>query len=267
MNSVTSASPAMRFGCCASPGQAEAVAQAGFDFIELPAASTLQADSDGDAFATTLAELERLPLPVEAFNIFLPGDMKIVGSEVDRERIRRYLHHAMDRASAVGGKVVVFGSGRSRNIPDGYDYLDAWGQIEQFLAEASPEAERFGVTIAIEPLNRGETNIIQSVTEGLELARAVNQPGIRVLADIYHMVLENEPFDHILDAEGWLAHVHVSDTDRYAPGTGQYDTLGLFRRLKQIGYTGRISVECTWRDFPTEAPAAVAFLRETWEKA
>ena len=128
-------------------------------------------------------------------------------------------------------------------------------------------AGRYGVTLVIEPLNRGETNIINSVPDAVALARSVDHPNILALADIYHMEEESEPFDHVLDAKGFLAHVHVADTGRFAPGTGSYDTIGLFRRLKTIGYEGRISVECSWRDFATEAPAACRFLRETWEKA
>jgi sugar phosphate isomerase/epimerase len=267
MSDSSNSTPSIRFGCCASPDRAEAVARAGFDFIELPAAATLLADQDGSEFAPVLAQLEHLPLPAEAFNVFLPGDLKIVGPEVDRERIHRYVHHAMDRASAVGAKVMVFGSGRSRGIPEGFDPDDAWAQIGQFLEEAGPEAERFGVTIAIEPLNRGEANIINSVPDALSLTRSVAHPNVQVLADLYHMDEEQEPLDNVLDAKGRLAHVHVADTGRFAPGTGQYDTAGLFRRLKEIGYTGRISVECTWKDFEAEAPAACAFLRETWAKA
>ncbi len=251
-------------GCCANLHQVATVARAGFDFIELPVVHTLMPDADGDAFAPTLAELEASPLPVESFNLFLPGDLRLVGPDVDHERIHRYVHHAMDRAAAVGGKVIVFGSAGARRVPDGYDPDDAFGQVEQFLAEAAPVAERFGVTLAIEPLNRGESNLLNSVPEAADLAQAVHHPHVRVLADLYHMAVEHEPLDHVVAAGNLIAHVHVADTGRFAPGTGDYDTLGLFRRLKARGYAGRVAIECTWRDFDAEAPTAVAFLRETW---
>lgn len=262
-----SPNPLPKIGCCASADRAEAVQKAGFDFIELPAAGTLQPDQDGDDFAAALPALEHLPLPVEAFNVFLPGDLKLVGPEVDTERRRRYVRHAMDRASALGGKVVVFGSAGSRRVPEGYDPLEALAQISEFLGEAGPVAERYGVTIAIEPLNRGESNILNSVPEAQELAAMVDHPSVQVLADLYHMEVESESLDHVLNTPGRLAHVHVADTGRFSPGTGQYDTPGLFRRLKQIGYNGRISIECTWRDFEAEAPASVAFLKRTWAEA
>ena len=256
-----------RFGCCAPADRADLVAKAGYDFIELPAASTLQGDLDGDEFAPMLSRLDHFPLPIEAFNIFLPGGAKIVGEELDHERIHRYLKHTMDRASAVGGKLIVFGSGGARRVPDGFDPLAARAQIAEFLQEAGEIAERYGITIVIEPLNRGESNILNSVPEAVEMAETVDLPSVKALADLYHMVKEDEPLDHISEARDMLAHVHVADTGRFAPGTGDYDTTGLFRRMKEIGYTGRVSVECTWRDFETEARAALEFLRATWHAA
>jgi sugar phosphate isomerase/epimerase len=257
----------MRFGCCAGPDNAEAAARAGFDFIELPAASVLQGDADGAEFAPMLAKLENLPLPVEAFNIFLPGDLKVVGPDRDAERTRRYLRHVMDRASAAGGKVVVFGSARSRNVPEGFDRDEAENQIAEFLLAAAPIAERYDVTIAIEPLNRGESNILNSVPEAIDLANRVSHPNVRALADLYHIAVENESLDHLLNAKGKLAHVHVADPDRRPPGSGPNAAREMFRHLKEIGYGGRISVECSWKDFPAEAPAAVEFLRRTWDSA
>jgi sugar phosphate isomerase/epimerase len=264
---MPSPSPAPRFGCCAPADRAEAVARAGLDFIELPAVSTLRPDADGSEFAADLSRLEHLPLPAEAFNLFLPGDMKIVGTEIDHERISRYLRHVFDRAAAVGGKVIVFGSGGARRVPDGFDPEEAFAQIAAFLSEAGPIAERYGVTLAIEPLNTGESNILNSVPEALDLAATVGHPNVRALADLYHMELESEPLDHVTQAGDRLAHVHVADTGRFAPGTGEYPTLELFRRLKEMGYAGRVSVECTWRDFEAEATGAVVFLRETWDRA
>lgn len=256
-----------RFGCCAGIDRADAVAQSGYDFIELPAATVLQGEADGSEFAPMLDRLEHLPLPAEAFNIFLPGGMKIVGEEVDRERIHRYLKHVMDRASAVGGKLIVFGSGGARRVPDGFDPLEAQAQIAEFLHEAGAEAERYGITLAIEPLNRGESNILNSVPEALDMAEQADHPSVQVLADLYHMEKDGEPLDHILQAKGRLTHVHVADTGRFAPGTGDADTAGLFRRLKEIGYAGRISIECSWKNFEEEAPVSLEFLKRTWAEA
>jgi sugar phosphate isomerase/epimerase len=159
------------------------------------------------------------------------------------------------------------GSAGSRNVAEGFDHDEAEQQIAGFLGEAAPIAERYGITLVVEPLNRGESNIINSVPEGVRLAKAVNHPSIRALADLYHIVVDDEPLDNILETDGMLAHVHVADTGRFAPGTGEYDMIGFFRRLKAVGYAGRISVECTWKDFDAEGAAAAEYLRTTWEAA
>ena len=102
-------------------------------------------------------------------------------------------------------------------------------------------------------LNRRETNLVTSVAEGAEVVRAVGHPSVRLVADLYHMVLEAEPSEVLDPVADLLAHVHVADTGRFAPGTGAYDYPGFFGALQRIGYSGRIAAENTWRDFPPRA--------------
>jgi sugar phosphate isomerase/epimerase len=116
--------------------------------------------------------------------------------------------------------------------------------------------------VAIEPLNRGECNIITSYGEGVALARAVNRPNIQVLADIYHLEVESEPVSVIRAGADRLAHVHLADSGRLYPGSGTYPLREMFATLHELGYAGRASVECRWGDdFATEARRAAEFLR------
>ena len=87
---------------------------------------------------------------------------------------------------------------------------------------------------------------------------------IRVLADFYHMDEEAEPLQQISQHAAWLAHIHVADSGRLAPGTGHYPYVTFAEELRQIGYAGLISVECRWRAFAEEAGPAVDFLRRTF---
>jgi sugar phosphate isomerase/epimerase len=135
------------------------------------------------------------------------------------------------------------------------------------LRRAGEAAAAHGVTLVLEPLNRRETNLVTSVAEGAEVVRAVGHPSVRLMADLYHMVLEAEPFDVLDPVADLLAHVHVAYTGRLAPGTGAYDYPGFFGALQRIGYTGRIAAENTWRDFPAEGEPAVTFLRRQWSAA
>jgi sugar phosphate isomerase/epimerase len=161
----------------------------------------------------------------------------------------------------VGGQVIVFGSGGARTIPEDFSRDAAIKQIIDFLHLVADAADGTGVTIAIEPLNRKESNVINSVAEAVEIAGQVGRPSIRVLADFYHMDEENEPLSHLVQYEDWIAHIHVADTGRHAPGTGQYPYETFAGQLQQAGYAGMVSVECRWIDFSAEAGPAVKFLR------
>jgi sugar phosphate isomerase/epimerase len=85
------------------------------------------------------------------------------------------------------------------------------------------------------------------------------------------MQVEGEPLAHIRNGGEWLAHIHVADSERLAPGTGEYPYTEFAAELAAIGYAegswSGISVECRWRDFATEAPAAVDFLHQVWPRA
>ncbi|MCB0063673.1 MAG: hypothetical protein KDE19_16235, partial [Caldilineaceae bacterium] len=116
----------------------------------------------------------------------------------------------------------------------------------------------------IEPLNRRESNIINSVPEGAALADRVDRASIRALADFYHMEEENEPLSNIVACKAQLAHVHVADSDRRAPGTGSYPYAEFVQQLRAADYDGMVSIECRWEDFAAEAGPANAFLRQVF---
>jgi len=253
----------MQFGCCASIDKAAAVQAAGFDYLEAAVVSLIP-DEDEAAFAPILAQYQASPIPVRAFNLFLPRDLKIVGPAVDEARMRQYVARALARMQRIGASVAVFGSGGARNIPEGFPRAEAVKQIVHFLNVVADAAEETDVVIAIEPLNKKESNIINSVAEGAEIAQQVNRAPIQVLADFYHMDEDDESLNHLVEYKDWLAHIHVADTGRGAPGSGQYPYQLFADGVRQAGYKGMISIECRWDDFEAEAPPAVEFLRRTF---
>ena len=253
----------MQFGCCGSLERGDIAHKAGFDYLEAGLVS-LVPDEDDAAFAPILAEYQAAPLPVQAFNLFLSRSLKIVGPEVDERRMKIYIERAIERAEKIGATIAVFGSGGSRSIPEDFPRAEAIDQIDYFLRCVADVADDSAVTIAIEPLNRRESNIINSVAEGTEFAKRVNRPSIRVLADFYHMDEEDEPLSHLVECKDWLAHIHVADTNRKAPGTGEYPYPEFVRLLHEVGYDGMVSVECRWDDFESEAKPAADYLRSVF---
>ncbi len=252
----------IRIGCCCDITDAAIAHAAGFDFIECRVVSLLP-DEDDAAVAALIAQHQQSPIPVAAFNVFLPRDLKIVGPTVDDVRLARYVDNALARVHQIGAQIVVFGSGAARDIPTGFPIERAHAQTVRFLQRVADAADRHGITVVIEPLNRKESNTILSVAEGVELARAVNRPSIQVLADFYHMDEEQESLAHLTEYGAWLKHIHVADTGRGAPGMGTYPYAEFAERLRALDYRGMVSVECRWQESATEARPAQEFLRRT----
>ena len=235
----------MRFGVCAGIETAEALAEAGYDYIELSVAGDLVPEEDSEAWAEKRKASAAMPLLPEAYNSFVRSG-KIVGPDADFERLRRYVHTALTRAAEVGGAVIVFGSGGARQIPDGFPKAETDRQLRDFLNLCGEASAKTGVVVVIEPLCKAECNNINLVSEGAKWARTMGLPGVRNLADTYHMEMENEPLSAILESADVLAHVHTADTGRLAPGTGTYDHAALFAALKSANYDARLSIECNW---------------------
>jgi sugar phosphate isomerase/epimerase len=242
------------------------LAAAGYDYIELSVAGDLVPEADEATWSEMRRAIEAMPLVPEAYNSFVRTG-KITGPEADPARLERYVHTALARAAQVGGKVIVFGSGGARNVPDDYNRVRAEDQIIGFLNFCADAYEKTGVLVVVEPLNRSESNIITSVAEGASFVRRVNRPGVRNLADTYHMEKDGEPLDAIVKDGDVLGHVHTADTDRWAPGTGTYDHAAMFRALKAAGYGDRVSIECGWKDFAAEIGPAIVHLKRAYASA
>jgi sugar phosphate isomerase/epimerase len=124
-----------------------------------------------------------------------------------------------------------------------------------------------GVTLALEAQNYTETNYMTTIAEAVELARRIDDPTVRVIADIYHLYMQPEAFEIVTTAAAWIVHVHLSDSERKTPGTGSYDFDPLLERLKNVGYQGRMSVECMTEIPEPEMQHTLEFVRSRWASA
>ncbi len=239
----------MRFGLCCGLDLAPAAAAAGFDYIEMAVGGLLMPQADDATFEAALAALRAAPLPCPVVNCFVPGDIKITGPSADPMRLGQYVLIACDRARRAGVHTIVFGSGGARNIPDGFDRAAAWKQLVAFCTMAGLIAQKAGVTIAIEPLNRGECNVINSVTEGAALAREINHPAVRLLVDLFHFGREKESPETIVQAGPLLVHAHLATVaNRLLPGEEEQDFATFFAALQRAGYNGSVSIEAQIKD-------------------
>lgn len=131
------------------------------------------------------------------------------------------------------------------------------------LTELGKHAEKEGVRLFLEPLNRYEDHMVNRLDQALELIRTVGSDGLAIAADTYHMNIEEDVPAAALRAAGRLVgHVQVSDSNRLQPGAGHLDWHAVLAALSCMGYDGFLAVECRLRGNPVEAVAGIpAFLR------
>ena len=257
----------MQLGVCTSPEKAATVQAAGFNFVEASTQALLQGLLPDDQW-TGLAQAKASPLPIPSANVLVPGSLKITGPDADLGRLRAYLATVMARAEQVGIRTLVFGSGGARNVPDGFPREQARDQIVAFARAAAELAAPHGVTVVIEPLNRKECNVINSVAEAMDYVRAADHPNLRCLVDSYHFWLEDEPLENLRQAMPWIRHVHVADKEgRVAPGeSGQSDYRPFFRVLRDADYDGLIAIEGNFPDVAGRGPAVREYVFKQWNE-
>lgn len=253
----------MRFGICGSSSIALAAQAAGWDYVEVNAQSVLK------GLESDWAQAPAAALDTPAANCMVPGSLPITGPKADPAALVAYMDNVLTRAPKAGIKKIVFGSGGARNVPEGFDRNKAVDQITAFLNTIAPIAQKHGVTIVIEPLNRGECNIINGVGEAMTYVKRVNHPNIKCLVDSYHLWLEDEPLKNLEEAMPWIEHVHVADKEgRVAPGeSGKSDYVSFFKVIKQGGYDKLCSAECQGLDPAKNGAKVLAFLKDAWAKA
>jgi sugar phosphate isomerase/epimerase len=235
----------------------------GYAFIEERVGEILVPDKPDERFREIVETVKTSFLPVPVCRIFLPGSLPCVGDTVDQDALLAYTETVFRRAGVAGVTSIVFGSGASRRVPAGFDAAKAREQLIGFLKLAGPIAARYGVTVALESLNRGETNLVNSLRESVEIVRTVDHPNVRMLVDVFHMLRENEAAKEILAAAGFVHHCHIAEPEkRAAPTSIKDDFRPYFRALRQAGYSGRLSIEAGWGNLAEELPLALRVLRQ-----
>jgi len=250
-------------GICTGPSNYALASEVGLSYVELGVAKFLIPEASDEEYSVNREIAQSSPIKPYSANGFFPKDIILVGPEADTERAVAYAGTAIKRASELGLKVLVVGSGRSRNIPEGFEREAAEQQFVDLLKAMAPLAEEAGINIVIEPLRFQETNFINTVREGAEIARRTQCDNIGVLADFYHMLSVGEDASAIIDSADKLRHCHIAELEgRSAPGVHGEDFTTFFKALKDIGYTGRISFECRWEDYETELPVAFQTVKD-----
>ncbi len=261
----------MRVGCCTNMVAAypdgtgiehiKTLKDAGYDYIELPLAQMMEL-SDKE-FNILKDRVYSSGINCEACNNFFPAKIRLTGNEVKQNEIERYVNAAVDRASQLGVKVIVFGSSGAKNVPPGFPANKAWKQIVKVLRDINEIVKPRGITIVIEHLNRSESNIVNTVSEAYKLANEVDRENIRLLVDYYHLIKEFDDPGVLAGMGECIRHIHFARPEgRTFPGWTDSDNYGIFFDcLKEIRYAGRISIEAYTDEFYKDAKKSLDFLR------
>jgi sugar phosphate isomerase/epimerase len=131
------------------------------------------------------------------------------------------------------------------------------------LGELGRHAAAEGTWLLLEPLNRYEDHMVNTLDQAVELCRATGTGAVRVCADLFHMNIEEDDLAaSIRRAAPYLGHVQVGDSNRLQPGAGHLDWAAALGALAEVGYDGYLAMECRLRGEPeTVLPEVARFLR------
>lgn len=136
-------------------------------------------------------------------------------------------------------------------------------RVIECIRECADYALPLGVELLLEPVNRYELNLIHSLPEGLSFLKRLERPNVRLLADVFHMNIEDASIEGDLMAAGQaVGYLHFADSNRLAPGRGHLDFAAILRAAAHIGYDGFISLEMLPLPDPDHAARiAIEYLR------
>lgn len=213
-------------------------------------------------FQRNLVLFKNLHTPIYAFNLFIPGDLKLVGPEVNENAVLQYVESVFQRISRTDTRMIVWGSGGARRIPDGFDRKTAERQFVAIAKKIATLAGKYHILLALENLNSTETNFITTVQEALSIVKQVHHPNLRLNADIYHMLKEGEAPAILSKTKKYLVHVEIAEKeDRTAPGVAGTDFRPYLRELKKLGYHRKIVIEGRWKNVSDIAVPALQYLQ------
>jgi len=228
------------------------IKSSGFNFIELLVPEPGELDLDATRICLQQAGLE----VVLAARVNLQRNIASGNPEEHQAGID-YLNYAIESAASLGATIVggpltgnplVF-AGRAPQPVDDIERLARKSRCVDALGEAAITAQKHGVTLAVEPLNRFESDVLCTVQQGIELLDAINHTSLTLLLDTFHMAMEESSIaDSIRLAGPRIGHFQANENHRGFPGTGSVDWIEVCRALHEVAYCGPISIEPFRRD-------------------
>lgn len=242
----------------------ESAAAAGLDFIEIPLLDPEHFDAEG---AKGVLEANGLGA---SFSLGLPADQSLPDAP---ERAERFLEGALERVHRVGSPMlsgVLYGT--LGTLPGRAPTESELQVVARSLKKVAGVARTLGIRLGLEPVNRYETHLLNTTEQALNLMDMIDEPNVFLHLDTYHMNIEEKGFRAPIEAAGLrLQYIHLSESDRGTPGTGNVRWDDVFAGLSAIGYQGDLVMEsfvavnpaiaratCMWRKVAPSSEILVA---------
>ena len=245
------------------------IAQLGYEGVEI-APFTLAEDARGissharHVYAQTA---QRAGLEIVGLHWLLvspPGLSLTAPDETLRARTAAYLADLTDFCADVGGRVLVLGSPNQRRIPSGETAALARERLQSALDPALSRAAIHNLTLCLEPLPPPEADLILTLQEAQDVMTRLQHPNLKTILDVKSASSEAASIPELIRLHHTsIAHVHANDANRRGPGFGETDYVPIFNALKEMQYTGFVSVEVFdyTPDAITIARASLTYMR------
>lgn len=237
----------MRLGLDAKKDEVLLAAKHGFDYLEISLDWLLT--SPKGIVDETESMMKEHGLRAEVLNCFFNPSVKLLGEERDMHQIADIIHKNLEMSMRMNAEVVVIGSGKARSLPDGYCLKKAKEEFGEIVDLCATEFSKKGIKIVVEPIRRAESNFINTVLEGVDFAKGINNPNLGYMVDLFHFHQNGENLCDLDLLKGQLTHAHIArpNLDRNGPKPEDEETIRLWmQKLKEIGYDDRLTLECIW---------------------
>lgn len=221
----------------------ERAAELGYDGVELNLRSPDELDQE--AILSWARELDLEVPSLGTGQSYFVDRLSLADPEpANQAAVRRRLESHIRFAARLGARVVLGSIRGSLDVSSDEGRLTGYRAAVEAVQELAHYASEHGVSLTVEPINRYETNFLNTIAETLEFIDTVGAPDLGLLADTFHMNIEEPSMTEPLIAAGnRLWHVHLVDSNRCAPGMGHTDFAPIVSALVDAGYGGYLSGE------------------------
>ena len=237
----------MKLGVCGMADMIEGAAKNGFSFLEVSMTKSRELGRAG--LVDLRKKAEDAGLTIDSAVQFFAPTVRLYGT-LEEQQALEYARFNFEVAEILGCPFCVIGSGKARAIPEGMAKEEAEEKFAAVLGKLGDISADFGISLAVEPLRYRETDLVNTLSDGIRVKRMADRKNVGCMVDFFHFHENGEELSE-MDAllPGELRHVHLArpNPDRCAPRMEDVPVIaGWADKLRAIGYDGTVSIEGKW---------------------